>query len=280
MPFVQRRADRRGRRAHRHDPVRLARRRLSAGGRRGRWSPRARPRSPAKPCIADLHGDRRRPQLSGLARSALTIAALRAWRRRARTRYIGDMMFSPFDPDRLEARRRRFRAIPVRMLLPNLITLLALCAGLTAIRLAFEGKLEWALAAIVFAAALDGIDGRRRAPAQGPVALRRRARQPCRLRQFRLRAGADPLFLGPARSRQRRLDRRHGVRDLRGAAARALQRDDRRSEPAALGRQFLHRRAGAGRRDRRAAADLSQSARRAEVSLRRSRCSTRLRSRS
>lgn len=41
-----------------------------------------------------------------------------------------------------------------------MITLLALCAGLTAIRLAFEQKLEWALAAIVFAALLDGIDGR------------------------------------------------------------------------------------------------------------------------
>ena len=70
------------------------------------------------------------------------------------------MTFSPFDPDRLAIRRRRFRAIPVRMLMPNLITLLALCAGLTAIRLAFEDKLEWALAAIVFAAALDGLDGR------------------------------------------------------------------------------------------------------------------------
>jgi CDP-diacylglycerol---serine O-phosphatidyltransferase len=43
---------------------------------------------------------------------------------------------------------------------PNLITLLALCAGLTAIRLAIEAKLEWAVAAIVFAATLDGIDGR------------------------------------------------------------------------------------------------------------------------
>ena len=50
--------------------------------------------------------------------------------------------------------------IPVRTLLPNLITLLALCAGLTAIRLAIEEKLEWAVAAIVFAALLDGIDGR------------------------------------------------------------------------------------------------------------------------
>ena len=48
----------------------------------------------------------------------------------------------------------------MRTLLPNLITLLALCAGLTAIRLAVENKLELALAAIVFAALLDGIDGR------------------------------------------------------------------------------------------------------------------------
>jgi CDP-diacylglycerol--serine O-phosphatidyltransferase len=70
------------------------------------------------------------------------------------------MVFSPFEPDRPESRRQRFRAIPVRVLVPNVITLLALCAGLTAIRLAFEQKLELALAAIVFAAALDGIDGR------------------------------------------------------------------------------------------------------------------------
>ena len=41
-----------------------------------------------------------------------------------------------------------------------MITLLSLCAGLTAIRLALEGKIEWALGAIVFAAVLDGIDGR------------------------------------------------------------------------------------------------------------------------
>ena len=48
----------------------------------------------------------------------------------------------------------------MRILAPNLITLLALCAGLTAIRLAFEGRFELALGAIVFAAILDGIDGR------------------------------------------------------------------------------------------------------------------------
>ncbi|MFZ5731205.1 MAG: CDP-diacylglycerol--serine O-phosphatidyltransferase [Pseudomonadota bacterium] len=69
------------------------------------------------------------------------------------------MVLSP-DPLRTDQRRRRFRPIPVRMLVPNVITLLALCAGLTAIRLAIEGRLELALAAIVFAAVLDGIDGR------------------------------------------------------------------------------------------------------------------------
>ena len=66
----------------------------------------------------------------------------------------------PFDPKSTEMRRRRFRPIPVRMLVPNVITLLAICAGLTAIRLSTEGRMELAVAAIVFAAALDGIDGR------------------------------------------------------------------------------------------------------------------------
>ena len=68
----------------------------------------------------------------------------------------------PFDPAYTERteRRRRFRPIPVRMLVPNVITLLAICAGLTAIRLSTEGRMELAVAAIVFAAVLDGIDGR------------------------------------------------------------------------------------------------------------------------
>jgi len=48
----------------------------------------------------------------------------------------------------------------VRMLVPNVITLLAICAGLTAIRLSTEGRMQLAVGAIVFAAILDGIDGR------------------------------------------------------------------------------------------------------------------------
>lgn len=70
-------------------------------------------------------------------------------------------LFPPFDPDQPEQPRRRgFRPIPVRTLAPNVITLLALCAGLTAIRIAAEGRYDLALAAIIFAAILDGIDGR------------------------------------------------------------------------------------------------------------------------
>jgi CDP-diacylglycerol--serine O-phosphatidyltransferase len=66
----------------------------------------------------------------------------------------------PYDHNQADLKRRRFRPIPLRMLVPNVITLLAICAGLTAIRLSTEGRLELALAAIVFAALLDGIDGR------------------------------------------------------------------------------------------------------------------------
>src|SRR5258707_14965073 len=67
---------------------------------------------------------------------------------------------TPFDPKSPQLRRRRFRPIPVRMLVPNFITLLAICAGLTAIRLSTEGRMDLAVYAIVFAAVLDGVDGR------------------------------------------------------------------------------------------------------------------------
>jgi CDP-diacylglycerol---serine O-phosphatidyltransferase len=70
------------------------------------------------------------------------------------------VMFEPPRYGYAELRRRRFRPIPVRMLVPNFITLLAICAGLTAIRLSTEGRMDIAVYAIVFAAVLDGIDGR------------------------------------------------------------------------------------------------------------------------
>lgn len=59
-----------------------------------------------------------------------------------------------------ERRRLRFRRIPLRVVLPNLVTLLALSMGLTAIRFAAEQQFEKAVIAVIVAAVLDGLDGR------------------------------------------------------------------------------------------------------------------------
>jgi CDP-diacylglycerol--serine O-phosphatidyltransferase len=69
-------------------------------------------------------------------------------------------LFQSFTPDRNEPPRRRFRPVPLRLLIPNLITLLALCAGLSAIRMALEGKMDLAVYLILLAAVLDSMDGR------------------------------------------------------------------------------------------------------------------------
>lgn len=69
--------------------------------------------------------------------------------------------FAPFDPNGKGDRRGpRLREIPFRMVLPNLITLLAICAGMSGIRLAFEDRFEIAVIMVLIAAFLDGIDGR------------------------------------------------------------------------------------------------------------------------
>ena len=71
--------------------------------------------------------------------------------------------FASFDPNGQKEDSqsdRNYKRVPLRLILPNVVTLLAMCAGLTAIRFAFEENWWWALAAIVFAAFLDGIDGR------------------------------------------------------------------------------------------------------------------------
>ena len=72
-------------------------------------------------------------------------------------------LFQPLDlenPESPRERPRRFRRIPLRVLVPNMVTLLALCCGLTAIRMSIEGRFEHAVIAILIAAVLDGIDGR------------------------------------------------------------------------------------------------------------------------
>ncbi|NJM30270.1 MAG: phosphatidylcholine/phosphatidylserine synthase [Rhizobiales bacterium] len=53
-----------------------------------------------------------------------------------------------------------FRHVPARYLWPNLLTLLALCSGITAIRLGIEQRYELAVGAVMFAIVLDALDGR------------------------------------------------------------------------------------------------------------------------
>ena len=57
-------------------------------------------------------------------------------------------------------RDARERGIPLRALIPNAVTVLALCFGLTGVRLAIAGDWERAVAAVVLAGVLDGLDGR------------------------------------------------------------------------------------------------------------------------
>ena len=71
-----------------------------------------------------------------------------------------DTPFSPFDPNGHEEGQRRKGKIELRYVVPNVITVLAICAGLSGIRLAFEGRFEPAVLMVLAAAFLDGIDGR------------------------------------------------------------------------------------------------------------------------
>jgi CDP-diacylglycerol---serine O-phosphatidyltransferase len=62
---------------------------------------------------------------------------------------------------RLRARRRpRYKGPSFNRMVPNLLTLLGLCAGLTAMRFALEGRFGSAAVAITVAGAIDGVDGR------------------------------------------------------------------------------------------------------------------------
>ena len=56
--------------------------------------------------------------------------------------------------------RARYKGPSFNQILPNLLTMTGLCAGLTAMRFALEGRFGHAAAAIVVAAIIDGLDGR------------------------------------------------------------------------------------------------------------------------
>ena len=57
-------------------------------------------------------------------------------------------------------RRGRLRGFSINRLIPNMLTLAALCSGLTAIRFGLQGLMSLAVIAIIVAAFLDALDGR------------------------------------------------------------------------------------------------------------------------
>jgi CDP-diacylglycerol---serine O-phosphatidyltransferase len=71
-----------------------------------------------------------------------------------------DAPFQPFDPHGPQPPGRKIGAIELRYILPNLVTVLAICAGLTGIRFAFEGRIAESVGLVLIAAFLDGVDGR------------------------------------------------------------------------------------------------------------------------
>jgi CDP-diacylglycerol---serine O-phosphatidyltransferase len=71
-----------------------------------------------------------------------------------------DPIIPPYEPEAPAPQKRPRASVPLRMIIPNIVTLLALGAGLTAVRFAIDGKLEYASLAILVAAVLDGLDGR------------------------------------------------------------------------------------------------------------------------
>jgi CDP-diacylglycerol--serine O-phosphatidyltransferase len=58
------------------------------------------------------------------------------------------------------ARRTRLKGLSFNRLVPNILTVLALCAGLTAIRFGLQDRWEMAVLAILLAGVFDGLDGR------------------------------------------------------------------------------------------------------------------------
>ena len=64
----------------------------------------------------------------------------------------------------MEPQKKNFKIVTdkksTRVILPNMLTLIGVCIGLTSIRFALDGRFEFAIIAIIFAALIDGLDGR------------------------------------------------------------------------------------------------------------------------
>ncbi|AQS41919.1 MAG: CDP-diacylglycerol--serine O-phosphatidyltransferase [Candidatus Tokpelaia hoelldobleri] len=68
--------------------------------------------------------------------------------------------FPPFDSDQQDDDGVKHRSIPLRFVVPNIITTMAIVAGLSSIRMGLDGRFDVAVIMLLIAAFLDGMDGR------------------------------------------------------------------------------------------------------------------------
>ena len=61
---------------------------------------------------------------------------------------------------KLKATKNKLSEVPFRKLIPNIVTMLALCSGITSIRYSMQENWEKAVIFIFLAALFDGLDGR------------------------------------------------------------------------------------------------------------------------
>ena len=244
-----------GGRADRPDPVRQPGRCLPAGWRLAAGLRRAEARWRARRCWRTP----RRTSRRGLARHG----NLRHNEPAAAGSIVGGSR---------AMRRTRLRDHSINRLIPNMLTLFALCAGLTSIKFALDANTLMSLGRPVRGRGCGGTQvgaGRHRrhrrrgvrragrpdrAPARQHQQVRRGARFALRLHRVRRGAVGDPLCLDHGSDRPDRLGLLAAVQRLHGAAARALQHQARQHRRAGLDHALLHRRAGAGGRGPRAAA--------------------------
>ena len=63
----------------------------------------------------------------------------------------------------MEQHKKKFKIVAdtkTRVILPNILTLVGVCIGLTSIKFALDSNYQLAIIAIIFAAVMDGLDGR------------------------------------------------------------------------------------------------------------------------
>ena len=114
-----------------------------------------------------------------------------------------------------------------RAMVPNAVTALALCFGLTGVRFGDRASnWELALGCVVIAGVLDGMDGRIARLLRANSRFGAELDSPVRRHRVRRRAGADPVPVVAAPGAAVRLGRRAGAGGLLRAAAGAVQLAD------------------------------------------------------